>query len=74
MLSAVDLCNQFAPWSGPTERQAWSGSKMFDKLMLFLKEYFEKSNADDKKNTLQNQHANGLRDNVVKNGISGGNI
>ena len=42
--SADNLCKQFGPRSGLTNCQAWSGSKLFDILMLFLKEFFEKSN------------------------------
>ena len=42
VLSAVNFCKQFGPISGPTERQFWSGVKMFDTLMVFLKGFFEK--------------------------------
>ena len=42
-MSSVDnLCKQFAPRSGPTNHQARSGSKLFDTLMVFLKEFSEK--------------------------------
>ena len=48
-----NLCKQFGPRSGPTKRRSWSGSKLFDALMVFLKEIFEKDNyeksADDNK-------------------------
>ena len=52
--SADNLGKQFGPRSGPTNRRAWSGSKLFDILMVFLKEFFQKNNfekksADDKK-------------------------
>ena len=52
--SAAKLCKQFGPRSGQTIGQAWSGSKLFDTLMVFSKEYFEKDDfekksADDKK-------------------------
>ena len=41
--SADNLYNQFAHRSGPTERRARSGSKLFDTLMIFLKSFFRKS-------------------------------
>ena len=40
--SAVNLCKQFGPRSGMTECRSWSGSKLFDTLIVFLKEIFEK--------------------------------
>ena len=51
--SADDLCKQFGPISGPTKRQALSGSKLFDTLMVhvLMNECFEKNeekSADDK--------------------------
>ena len=51
--SADDLCKQFGPRSGPTKRRARSVSKLFDNLIVFLKEFFEKvdfekKSADDK--------------------------
>ena len=40
---AVDnLCKQFRPRSGPTKCWACSGPKIFDTLMVCLKEVFEK--------------------------------
>ena len=36
------LCKQFEPRSGQTECRSWSGSKPFDTLMVFLKEFFKK--------------------------------
>ena len=46
--SADSLCKQFGPRSGPTKCRAWSGSKLFDTLMVFLiffkKDDFEKLN------------------------------
>ena len=52
--SADNLCKQFKPRSGPIKRPARSGSKLFDSLIVFLKEFlekvdFEKKSADDKK-------------------------
>ena len=41
---ADNICKQFGPWSGPTKRRAWSGSKLFDTLEVFMKEYFENVN------------------------------
>ena len=44
VLSADNFCKQFGPRSGPTKCRAWSVSKLFDTLMVFLKEFFfEKS-------------------------------
>ena len=40
--SAENLCKQFGPKSGLIECLSWSGSKPFDTLIVFLKEYFEK--------------------------------
>ena len=53
--SAYYLGKQFGPRSGPANRRACSGSKLFDILMVFLKEFFQKVNnekksAEDKKN------------------------
>ena len=42
------LCKQFGPRSGPTELRSWSGSKPFDTLIEFLKEFFEKVNFEKK--------------------------
>ena len=33
------LCKEFGPISGPTECRSWPGSKLFDKLIVFLKEF-----------------------------------
>ena len=51
--SANNLCKQFGTRFGPTKRRAWSGSKLFDTLEVFLKDFFEKKwfwkkSADDK--------------------------
>ena len=35
-----DVCEQFEPRSGLTDCKAWSGSKMFYTLMVFLKAFF----------------------------------
>ena len=40
--SSDNLCKQFGPRSGPTKCRAWSGSKLFDTLMVFIKEFFIK--------------------------------
>ena len=42
MSSADNFCKQSGPRSGPTLRRAWSGSKLFDTLMIFLKNFFGK--------------------------------
>ena len=52
-LSADNLCKQFESKSRPTERRSWPGFKLFDTLIMFLKEFFEKiifekKTADDK--------------------------
>ena len=49
LVSSTDnICKQFGLRSGPTKCRAWSGSKLFDTLMVFLKEFFKK--ADSEKN------------------------
>ena len=52
--SADHFCKQFGPRPGPKEHQTWSCSKLFDILIVFLKEIFqkvdfEKNSADDKR-------------------------
>ena len=42
MSPADNYWKQFRPGSGPTSCRAWSGSKLFDTLLTFLKEFFEK--------------------------------
>ena len=64
--SAVNLGKQFGPRSGLTNRRAWSGSKLFDNLMVFLKEffqkvYFEKNNSRRQKSTKNYPVCNELR-------------
>ena len=44
VVSADNICK-----SGPTIRRTWSGSKLFDTLMVFLKEFFENVDFDGKK-------------------------
>ena len=41
---ADNFGKQFGPRSGLTNRRAWSGSKLFDILIVFLKEFFWKIN------------------------------
>ena len=43
VLSADNFCKHFRPRSGLMEGQAWSVSKLFDTLVIFLKEFFQKS-------------------------------
>ena len=50
---ADNRCKKFGPRSGPTECRSWSGSKLFDTWIVYLKEFFEninfeKEGADDK--------------------------
>ena len=42
VMSTNNLCKQFGPRSGPTKCRAWSGSKLFDTLTAFLKEFLQK--------------------------------
>ena len=49
--SADNFGKQFGPWSGPTIRQAWSGSKLFDILKVFLKEFLRKINFEKNQQT-----------------------
>ena len=51
VLSADNLCKQFGPRSSPTKHRVWSGSKLFDTLMVFLKEFFKKVNFEKNKQT-----------------------
>ena len=41
VLSADNLCKQFGSRSGPTKCWAWSGSKLFDTLIVFLKDFLK---------------------------------
>ena len=51
--SAYNICKQFGPRSHPTKCRAWSGSKLFDTLTVFLNEFFEK--VDFKKKLADNK-------------------
>ena len=63
-MSPVDidnLCKQFGTRSEGTKHQAWSGSKLYDTLRVFLKYFYEKLDfqkklADDKKAWKVTQH------------------
>ena len=46
LLSVGNLYKQFGPRSGPTKCRSWSGSKLFDTLIVFLKQFFEKVNLE----------------------------
>ena len=48
MSSADKFYKQYGPRSGVIKRQAWSGSKLFDTLIVFLKEFFEKVDFEKK--------------------------
>ena len=56
MSSACYFCKQFGPRSGPTKRRAWSGSKLFDTLIVFLKEFFEIVNFEKNQQTTKKKH------------------
>ena len=57
---------QFGPRSGLTKCQAWSGSKLFDILMvLILKEFFEKVSFEKKKMTKIYEKIHGMLGNVA---------
>ena len=50
-MSSVDnFCTHFGPRSGPTWCRAWSGSKLFDTLMVFLKKVILKKISNAKFN------------------------
>ena len=52
LVSCADtLCKQFRPRTGPTKCRAWAWSKLFDTLMVFLKEFFEKVNFEKNQQT-----------------------
>ena len=53
MSFADNFCKQFGTRPGPTERQAWSGSKLFDTLIVFLKESLVKNNLEKQKKTIE---------------------
>ena len=57
MPSADNFCKQFGPRSGPTKRRACSGSKLYDTLMVFLKEFFKKIVDFGKKQQTSKKHA-----------------
>ena len=40
--SADNLCKQLGPRSGQTERRSLAGSKLFDTLMVFLKDFLNR--------------------------------
>ena len=42
VLSADNICKQFVSRPGPTKCRASSGFKLFDTLIVFMKEFFEK--------------------------------
>ena len=54
MSSADNFCKQFGPRSGLTERRDISGSKLFDTLIVFLKELFEKVDFEKSQQTTKN--------------------
>ena len=46
--SADNVCKQAEPRAGLTKCWAWSASKLFDTQAVFLKEFFEKVNSENK--------------------------
>ena len=48
MLSTDNHDKQVGPKSGSTKGQAWIGSKLFDTLMVFLKDFFSKKGIFEK--------------------------
>ena len=48
MSYADNFCKQFWPRSGPTKCPAWSGSNLFETQMVFLKEFSEKVDFEEK--------------------------
>ena len=49
--SADNLCKQFGRRSGLTIHLAWCGSRLFDTLLVFLKDFYEKVNFEKKNQT-----------------------
>ena len=64
MSSADNFCKEFGPRSGPTERGAWSGPKLFDTLIVFLKKNLEKKQQRKKKRGKISQGAE-LKNNLM---------
>ena len=57
LLSLADnLWKRFGSRSGPTGCRSWSGSKLFDTLIVFLKELLEKVNFEKKISRQQKKH------------------
>ena len=54
LLSADNLCKQFGPRSGLAVCPSWSVSKLFDSLMVFQKNFFEKLFKKKKKKSADN--------------------
>ena len=54
VFSADNFRKQFGPRSGPTKCRAWSGSKLFDTLMVLEKLILKKVNQQTTKNCMQN--------------------
>ena len=65
MSSADNLSKQFRPRSGLTKCRARSGSKLFDTLMVFLKEFFEKIDFE-KNQQMTNKQSNSSSRQSVK--------
>ena len=53
-------CKQFGPSSGPSESESWSGSKLFDTLIVFLAIYIYGYKSYIPLGKLHNYYVNGI--------------
>ena len=53
--SADNLLKQVGPRSRPIKHPTWSGSNLFDTLMVFLREFFEKVKFENSQQMTKNQ-------------------
>ena len=62
MSSADNLCKQFGPGAARIKCQAWSGSKLLDNRIMFLRDIFEmlilkeEKSAEDKNSWKYTKH------------------
>ena len=64
--SADTFCKQFGPRSGPTRCWVYSVSKLFDILIVFLKEFFKKKNYFEKNQQTTKNMKKSLGGQIVK--------
>ena len=64
MPSADNICKQFGPRLGPTKCRAWSGSKLFDTLMVFPTEFFQKVDFEKNRQTTNKHEKSNSRQTV----------